>query len=38
MKNNYIHFFGTTGDKALIFSNKRSTGGIYISIDDVMLL
>jgi phosphoribosyl 1,2-cyclic phosphodiesterase len=38
MENNYIHFFGTTGDKALIFSNKRSTGGVYICIDGVKVM
>lgn len=35
MENNFIHFFGTTGDKALIFSNKRSTGGVYVCMDGI---
>lgn len=35
---NYIHFFGTTGDKTLIFSNRRSTGGVYICIDGVRII
>lgn len=38
MENNYIHFFGTTGDKALIFSNKRSAGGVYVCIDGVKII
>lgn len=38
MKNNIIHFFGTTGDKELIFSNSRLCGGIYLAIDDVKII
>ncbi len=30
----YIHFFGTTGNKDIIFKNIRSAGGLYININD----
>jgi phosphoribosyl 1,2-cyclic phosphodiesterase len=38
MEKDFIHFFGSTGDKAVIFSNKRSTGGVYICIDGVKVI
>lgn len=38
MRVNYIHFFGTTGNKNLIFSNKRSAGGVYINIADTKII
>ena len=27
----YIHFFGTTENKDIIFKNIRSAGGLYIN-------
>ena len=34
----YIHFFGTTGNKDIIFKNIRSAGGLYINIDDTHIV
>ena len=34
----YIHFFGTTGNKDIIFKNIRSAGGLYIHIDDTHIV
>ena len=34
----YIHFFGTTGNKDIIFKNARSAGGLYINIDDTHII
>jgi phosphoribosyl 1,2-cyclic phosphodiesterase len=38
VKDNFIHFFGTTGDKALIFSNRRAAGGVYICMDGTKVI
>ena len=34
----YIHFFGTTGNKDIIFKIIRSAGGLYINIDDTHIV
>ena len=34
----YIHFFGTTGNKDIFFKNIRSAGGLYLDIDDTHIV
>lgn len=34
----FIHFFGTTGDKDVFFNNIRSAGGLYFNIDDTKFI
>ena len=34
----YIHFFGTTGNKDIFFKNIRSAGGLYLDIDDTHII
>ncbi len=34
----YIHFFGTTGNKDVIFKNMRSAGGLYIHMEDTHII
>ncbi len=38
MKRDFIHFFGTTGNKDIFFKNIRSAGGMFLSIDDTNLI
>jgi len=38
MFKNFIHFFGTTGNKDIFFKKIRSAGGIYLSVDDTKII
>lgn len=38
MSKDFIHFFGTTGSKAIFFKNIRSSGGLYFHIDDTNII
>lgn len=38
MKTDFIHFFGTTGNKDVFFRNIRSAGGLYLSVDDTNII
>lgn len=38
MARDFIHFFGTTGNKDIFFKNIRSAGGLYFSVDDTNLV
>ena len=35
---NYIHFFGTTGNKDIFFKNIRQAGGLLFSIDNTKII
>lgn len=34
----FIHFFGTTGNKDIFFKKIRSPGGLYLSIDNTNII
>lgn len=34
----FIHFFGTTGDKDVFFKGIRSMGGLYLNINDTKII
>lgn len=38
MEKDFIHFFGTTGDKDIFFNKTLSSGGLYISIDNTNII
>lgn len=38
MAKDFIHFFGTTGNKEIFFKKIRSSGGLYISVDDTNII
>ena len=38
MKKDWIHFFGTTGSKEVFFKKIRSSGGLYIHVDDTNII
>lgn len=38
MPKDFIHFFGTTGNKDVFFKNIRSAGGLYLSVDDTNIV
>ena len=38
MKKDFIHFFGTTGNKEIFFKKIRSSGGLYIRVDDTNII
>lgn len=38
MQKNFIHFFGTTGNKDIFFKKIRSPGGLYFSIDNTNII
>ena len=33
MSNDFIYFFGTTGNKDIFFKKIRQVGGLYFSVD-----
>ena len=35
---NFIHFFGTTGNKDVFFEKIKSPGGLYVSVDDTNII
>lgn len=37
-KKNFIHFFGTTGNKDIFFKKIRSAGGLCLSVDDTNII
>lgn len=37
-KKDFIHFFGTTGNKDIFFKNIRQAGGLYLSIDETNII
>ncbi len=38
MAKDFIHFFGTTGNKDIFFKKIRSAGGLYFHVDDTNLI
>lgn len=38
MAKDFIHFFGTTGNKEIFFKKIRSSGGLYIRVDDTNIM
>lgn len=38
MSRDFIHFFGTTGNKDIFFKKIRSPGGLYFSVDDTNII
>ncbi len=38
MSKDFIHFFGTTGNKDIFFLNIRQAGGLYLNIDDTKII
>lgn len=38
MVKDFIHFFGTTGNKDIFFKNTRSPGGLYFHVDDTKII
>ncbi|MCI8383756.1 MAG: MBL fold metallo-hydrolase [Clostridia bacterium] len=38
MAKDFIHFFGTTGNKDIFFKNIRQAGGLFLNIDDTKLI
>lgn len=38
MDNNFLHFFGTTGNKKMIYSATRSPGGLYINFENTKII
>lgn len=34
----FIHFFGTTGNKEVFFNKIRFSGGLYLSIENTNLI
>ncbi len=38
MSKDFIHFFGTTGNKDIFFKKIRQVGGLYFSVDDTNII
>ncbi|MCI8470767.1 MAG: hypothetical protein HFJ35_04720 [Clostridia bacterium] len=38
MSKDFIHFFGTTGNKDIFFKNIRQSGGLYFNVDDTKII
>lgn len=38
LKRDFIHFFGTTGNKDIFFKKIRSPGGLYFNVDDTHIV
>lgn len=38
MPKDFIHFFGTTGNKDIFFKKIRSSGGLYFSVDNTNII
>ena len=38
MSKDFIHFFGTTGNKEIFFKKIRSSGGLYFSVDNTNII
>lgn len=38
MKKDFIHFFGTTGNKDIFFKKIRQAGGLYFNVDDTKII
>ena len=38
MSKDFIHFFGTTGNKDIFFKKIRSSGGLYFSVDSTNII
>ena len=38
MSKDFIHFFGTTGNKDIFFKKIRSSGGLYFSVDNTNII
>lgn len=38
MSEDFIHFFGTTGNKDIFFKKIRQVGGLYFSVDDTNII
>lgn len=38
MSKDFIHFFGTTGNKDIFFKKIRSAGGLYFSVDNTNII
>lgn len=38
MEKDFIHFFGTTGNKEIFFKKIRSSGGLYFSVDNTNII
>lgn len=38
MERNFIHFFGTTGNKDIFFKKIRSSGGLYLCLEDTKII
>ena len=38
MAKDFIHFFGTTGNKDIFFKKIRSSGGLYFSVDNTNII
>ena len=38
MAKDFIHFFGTTGNKDIFFKNIRQAGGLFLNIDDTKII
>lgn len=38
MPKDFIHFFGTTGNKDIFFKNIREAGGLYFHVDDTKII